>query len=74
MTAGLPLAFASSKRTGLDPGLYRVTHAQFPPKYLRVLPTKRNEFMQVNRPTANIAVQGPDSIEEFCLETRLGPN
>ena len=66
MTSGMPLVFASPKRTGLDPGLYRVTHQQFPPKYLRILPTRNNELNVVTAlprrpppPTANIAVQPP---------------
>ena len=66
MTSGMPLVFASPKRTGLDPGLYRVTHQQFPPKYLRILPTRNNELNVVTAlprrpppPTANIALQPP---------------
>ena len=69
MTAGMPLVFATPKKTGLDPALYRVTHAQFPPKYLRILQTSRNELAIPNTPnrwpapapppTATISVQPP---------------
>ena len=67
LTTGMPLVFATPKKTGLDPGLYRVTHQQFPPKYLRILPTARNELTSTclqtrwptPPPTANIAVQPP---------------
>ena len=64
MTPGMRLVFVSPK-TGLDPGLYRVTHSQFPSKYLRILPTRNNELnlggcaLPRRPPTANIAVQPP---------------
>ena len=61
LTSGIPLVFASPKRTGLDPGLYQVTHPQFPPKYLRILPTRVNEITRPCAPknTASIAVPPP---------------
>ena len=37
MTAGVPLVFAAPTRTGLDPGLYRVSHDTHPTKYLRIV-------------------------------------
>ena len=79
MTAGMPLVFATPKKTGLDPALYRVTHAQFPPKYLRILQTSRNELAIPNTPnrwpapTATISVQPPAVSRQNVAVLQPGP-